>query len=420
MKIVDLTEFYSERGGGVRSHLTVKGHVLCQLGHHATVVAPGPRDETRTLTSVPEGGRPKPAAKGSAQVIRVKGPALPYDPTYHLFFRLDKVHAVLTQIAPDVVDINSPYLAAAAALTAPRRAFGIRTFTWHADFIDTYLRGPLERGLETGLLPPPAARTAAEWALAPAWEAVRRLTSACDATFVAGRAQVEKLRRRGLSRLVHLPFGVDQEIFRPDAAAASPGVGADLRSGLPPGAVLLAGVGRFAVEKQWPVVLEGLALAAPRIPSPLALVLYGDGPERRALEDLARRLGLLVRFQGFESDRRRLAAGLASADGLVHGCPFETFGLGVAEAVCCGLPAVVPDEGGAPESIDPTCAETFPAGDPQGFAAALESLLRRDQGQLRQGALAARTRIATVEGYFQTLVAHYGELLARRRSEGRP
>ena len=42
VKIVDITEFYSERGGGIRSHLTSRGHFLCQLGHDHTVIAPGP------------------------------------------------------------------------------------------------------------------------------------------------------------------------------------------------------------------------------------------------------------------------------------------------------------------------------------------------------------------------------------------
>ena len=74
------------------------------------------------------------------------------------------------------------------------------------------------------------------------------------------------------------------------------------------------------------------------------LVLYGDGPERARLEARAPHG---VRFAGFEQDRDRLAAALASADVLVHGCPYETFGLGVAEAVACGLPVVVPDAGGA-------------------------------------------------------------------------
>ena len=45
MKVLDVTEFYSERGGGVRSHMALKSHVLCQLGHEHVVVAPGARDE---------------------------------------------------------------------------------------------------------------------------------------------------------------------------------------------------------------------------------------------------------------------------------------------------------------------------------------------------------------------------------------
>src|ERR1700745_2658634 len=58
MKILDVTEFYSERGGGVRSHLALKGHVLCQLGHEHVVVAPGSHDDETLLVG---GGR------GSAQ-----------------------------------------------------------------------------------------------------------------------------------------------------------------------------------------------------------------------------------------------------------------------------------------------------------------------------------------------------------------
>src|SRR5678809_1462989 len=49
VKILDVTEFYSERGGGVRSHLSLKGHVLCQWGHDHLVVAPGPENETGAL-----------------------------------------------------------------------------------------------------------------------------------------------------------------------------------------------------------------------------------------------------------------------------------------------------------------------------------------------------------------------------------
>src|SRR5579862_2595054 len=60
VKIVDVTEFYSERGGGIRSHLTVRGHFLCQLGHEYVVMAPGPRDEDAPAEQDVAPSRPPP------------------------------------------------------------------------------------------------------------------------------------------------------------------------------------------------------------------------------------------------------------------------------------------------------------------------------------------------------------------------
>src|SRR5580692_7880444 len=113
LKIVDITEFYSERGGGVRSHLTSRGHFLCQLGHDHTVIAPGPRDED--AESVPEVARNgRAAGQGRARVIRLAGPTLPYDRTYHLLGRLDKIRERVRADPPDVLEAHSPYLGMAA------------------------------------------------------------------------------------------------------------------------------------------------------------------------------------------------------------------------------------------------------------------------------------------------------------------
>ena len=108
MKVLDVTEFYSERGGGVRSHLSLKQHELCQRGHEHVVVAPGgiAREESALAHLV-----------GHARVIRVAGPAMPYDPTYHFLVRVDKIHAIFKAERPDILEIHSPYVAALAALT---------------------------------------------------------------------------------------------------------------------------------------------------------------------------------------------------------------------------------------------------------------------------------------------------------------
>ncbi|HEY6460335.1 MAG TPA: glycosyltransferase, partial [Polyangiaceae bacterium] len=318
MKILDVSEFYSERGGGVRSHLTTRGHFLGRLGHEHVVIAAGPRDEQSAVyASIEPDGAGVPL-----RVVRIKGPALPYDPTYHLLGRLDKIRQQIRRERPDVLEAHSPYLGTLAVLAAGRSAARVRTAFWHADHVGTYVA-------------PRAPRVAEALSGLP-----RVLLAPFEATFVAGKAQAANLRAAGVRNVEHVPFGVDRAVFHPGARRDD--VRAALLEGALPGSAVLVGVGRFAFEKRWDVVLD--AFARVRAARPAVLVLVGDGPERARL---ARRALPGVRFLGFEPDRAKLASLLASADLLVHGCPYETFGLGVAEAVASGLPVVVPDAGGA-------------------------------------------------------------------------
>ncbi len=389
MKILDVTEFFSERGGGVRSHLTSKGQALCQRGHEHVIVAPGPRGEQPV---------------GPSRLIRVGGPAMPYDPSYHLLWRPDAVRRVVAREHPDVLEIHSPYVAAMGALASRGGNFGVRTFFWHSDFIDTYRHVLLDRDFFGMRVAPRAQDAIAE----PLWAWVRRITRACDATIVAAQWQVDKLRSHGAQNIVKLPFGVDKSTFR--VRERSEAVRASF--GCNPGELLLVGVGRFAIEKRWDVAIEAFfKIAAAR---PCRLVLFGDGPERARLEALAAGDKRVV-FAGFEKGRERLADVLASADALVHACPYETFGLSIAEAVCCGLPVVVPDAGGAAEQALPGFSETYASLDAGACAEALLRLLRRDAAALRASAIARRDAIASVDEHFAQLAALYEQLIARRR-----
>jgi alpha-1,6-mannosyltransferase len=168
----------------------------------------------------------------------------------------------------------------------------------------------------------------------------------------------------------------------------------------------LVGAGRFAAEKHWEVVLE--AFRRVRTHRKAVLVLFGDGPERRELE---RQAPPGVNFVGFERDRTRLATGFASADILVHGAPYETFGLSIAEAVACGVPIVVPDGGGAAEHTAPACSEIYRSLDPIACAAAIESLLARRPEALRARALEVAEQVPPMENHFRQVLAAYDELL---------
>jgi alpha-1,6-mannosyltransferase len=238
---------------------------------------------------------------------------------------------------------------------------------------------------------------------------MRALLLPFDATFVAGKVQATRLRAAGVRDVVHVPLGVDGRSFRSEGVDEARR--RELLGDAAEGTLLMVGVGRFAIEKRWDVVIE--AFERIRARHAAVLVLFGDGPERAGLE---RRAPPGVRFAGFDKDRARLGRSLAAADLLVHGCPCETYGLGVAEAVASGLPVVVPDGGGAAESTDASCAEIYPSNDPAACAAAIERLLARDPAELRAAARAVATRVPTIDSHFAKVLATYQDLLHERAS----
>lgn len=96
---------------------------------------------------------------------------------------------------------------------------------------------------------------------------------------------------------------------------------------------------------------KGVALALHALactPDDVRLTIIGDGPERRALERLARRLGIAhrVRFEGW-IPRDRLFARLREAGAAVFTGLREEGGIALAEAMLCGTPVIVLAHGGA-------------------------------------------------------------------------
>jgi len=367
MKVIDVTEFYSERGGGVRSYLESKQHILCQLGHDSLLVVPGP------------------VARSTPSVRRVGGPSMPYDPTYHFLWRPDKIRTLVAEERPDVLELHSPYVAAVGGLICERQSFGIRTFFWHSDFIDTYKR--VLGAMSPRMMP------VLEGTAVTLWAWVRHIAHSCVATFCASEWQKRKLSKHGVTA-TRIPFGVDKDVFRlrdePRRADGS-----------------FVAVGRLAVEKRWDVVIDAFVRVAQRHPR-AALTIFGDGPERERLE--RRAAGARVTFEGFERDKQRLADALARADALVHGCPHETFGIAVAEAIACGTPVIVPNEGGAAELAREAHAELYASGDVNACAAAMERLLARDPQALRRGTTEASRSILSVREHFDRLLEQYRAL----------
>ena len=109
MRIVDLAEFYSERGGGVRSYLDKLLAAAERHGHELRVIAPGPRDEELRISD-------------HASIVRYAAPPLPYDSTYHAPIRLRTMRRLIEEAAPDVLQVSSPFIPAWVATSSSRIA----------------------------------------------------------------------------------------------------------------------------------------------------------------------------------------------------------------------------------------------------------------------------------------------------------
>ena len=117
-----------------------------------------------------------------------------------------------------------------------------------------------------------------------------------------------------------------------------------------PATLRLAAAGRLSEEKAFDRCIRLLAHLR-QAGLPAELMLYGDGPERPALERLAGELGLgpFVRFAGFVAD---LPARVAGADAMLLSSRREGLGRVIVEAGLAGVPALSVDVDGTGEAMD--------------------------------------------------------------------
>jgi glycosyltransferase involved in cell wall biosynthesis len=141
-------------------------------------------------------------------------------------------------------------------------------------------------------------------------------------------------------QLMWMPNPVDTDEFAP----CNPEERARLRAklGIPSAAQVLIYVGRLAPEKALDSLIEGFAIAAPKVRDSI-LVLVGDGPMRRTLEELAQKLAPeRIRFAGRQSGKEVLEwLRVSDVFGLVS--INEGFPCALVEAMSAGLASVVSD-----------------------------------------------------------------------------
>jgi glycosyltransferase involved in cell wall biosynthesis len=201
-------------------------------------------------------------------------------------------------------------------------------------------------------------------------------------------------------------IGVDCQAIRPrDAGEETPTV---------------LHVARLVPVKGTSTLIRAFAAVAARRPD-LQLVIIGDGPRKRALEGLARSLGMAerIRFLGALAHaevmawmRRALLLALPSVR--TAGGRVEGLGMALLEAAATGLPVVASNLGGIPECvIDGRTGLLVPERDAGALAGRMEDLLgdpaaRRGMGRAARALVEQRfdlrRQTATLESLYDSVL----------------
>lgn len=379
MKIVDVCAFFSPQGGGVKTYVEQKLRLGPELGHEIVILAPADRYE------VIERG-PK------ARIVTIPSPRFPLDRNYWYFDDEDALHDALDSLAPDFVEVSSPWRS--PSIVGRWKGKAPRALFMHADPLSAYAYRWFE---------PMFSRETIDKRFEPFWQHLRRLSGEFD-TVVSASAELQgRLVEGGVANTALVPMGVEEGVFSP--AHRDPALRKQLLElcDFPEDAGLLIGVGRLSAEKRWPMVINAVTAASHRAPVGMVL-LGGGGQERKILKAIGGNPH--IKLLKPERNRARFAALLASADALVHGCEAETFCLSAAEARASGVPVIVPDRGGAADHAADGAGIAYQAADPEALADAIVAMAVT-------GWTRTNSPVQTMRGHFEQLFSHY-EGLDRR------
>jgi alpha-1,6-mannosyltransferase len=353
MRIAQLANFIGPSSGGMKTAVAALGSGYVAAGAERLLVVPGPVD--RRLET--EDG----------VVVQLRAPRV--GGGYRLIVEPWRVIDALEEFGPTSVEINDKATLLPVARWARRN--NVASVLFSHERLDDMLA--MRTGLDTG-----AKVSIGLWN--------RVLVRQFDAIVVTSRYARREFSAAAATSgtpIVQVPLGVDLDTFRPAPAVRGTALSASGRGG--DGKPLrLVHVGRLSREKS-PHLAVATAVELHRRGVPVALDVYGQGPHRHELEEIAGTAP--VRFHGHVAGRAELARRIAAADIALSVCPGETFGLAVLEALACGTPVVTARTGGASELID-TTSGAWGDPDPASLADAVLRLASRDVGSRRAAARA--------------------------------
>jgi len=141
-------------------------------------------------------------------------------------------------------------------------------------------------------------------------------------------------------------YGIDPDVFLPASCSQRAEIRQEL--GLPRDRALVLFVGALGDKRKGFDTLFRAWQSLQREQCDATLLVVGRGADLLTWEDRTQRAGLAgsIRFLGFRDDVPQV---MRACDALVAPTRYDSYGLGVHEAICCGIPAIVTADAGVAE-----------------------------------------------------------------------
>lgn len=238
---------------------------------------------------------------------------------------------VLPILKPDIIHSHHPFLLGQVAANKAKELSVPLVFTFHTRYDEYSHYVPLSQELTK--------RVIIDWVLS--------YMEQCQHVITPSESMKQILAESGVvGRFISaIPTGIDVEPFRQadgEMVRHERGWGNDL---------VLISVGRLGKEKNFDTLLTACAQIIQKRER-IRLVIIGDGPERKTLEELAAQLGIApqVEFTGrVEFDE--IPGYLKAADIFCFASVTETQGLVTMEALAAGLPVVAVAAPGTADAV---------------------------------------------------------------------
>lgn len=181
---------------------------------------------------------------------------------------------------------------------------------------------------------------------------------------------------------------------------------------------VMVSVGRLALEKNWSLLLQAVAQVIKDFPR-FRLVLIGDGPERKNLEDLVRELGIRrrVTFTG-ALPFAEIPNYMKAADLFGFASVTETQGLVTMEAMAAGLPVVAVDASGTRDILKHGQQGYLVENDAEALAAGIRKMLSHPE-RMKKFSEAAYKKAQTfsIERLTDKLLNVYAEAIRTKKKK---